>query len=178
MADSIKFDLAGVPEVQSALQAVKTALTAPELRKVYLAAARIVRDVAKRNAPRGKFSRNPGLLKRSITTFASKTRDKERQAAITWASVFKGAVRAPHAHLVEFGTKGPRIGKSGKPMRFRTASGQWVSAKVVAAMPASRFFQRAVQSHGRKAIDFALRETELVIQNRWTSVKKFALGVL
>ena len=178
MADSIKVDLAGLPEVQSALQAVKTSLTAPELRKVYLAAARIVRDAAKRNAPRGKFSRNPGLLKRSITTFASKTKNKEKQAAITWASIFKGSVRAPHAHLVEFGTKGPRMSKSGKPMRFRSASGQWVSAKTVAAMPAARFFERAVRSHGTRAIDFALKETELIIQNRWTSVKKFAVGAL
>lgn len=170
MADKIDIKLIGIAETQAALRAVSQSLRAQDMRKVYLAAARIIRDQAKENAPK-----RTGLLRRSITTFASKTKFKERQAAITWAQIFRGTVRAPHAHLVEFGTQGRRQRKDGRLMHFRAQNG-WVSARSVAPMPANHFFGRAVNSHGIRALEFALKETDLIIQNRWTAVRKVALG--
>ena len=165
MADQIQIKLQNEAAIRAALGAVADALTAPELRKVYLAAGRLIRDQARRNAPR-----RTGLLRRSIDTFASKTRDKERQAAITWVRLFKGSVRAPHAHLVEFGTARPRSSR-GKFMRFKDQFGGWVSRKVVARMPGSFFFRRAIDSHGIPALQFALNNTDRIILERWTQVK-------
>lgn len=171
MADRLDIALRGHQEIIAALEAVKGSLTAPELRKVYMAAGRVIAARAKVLAPRARYSRNPGLLRRSIATFGSRTRSKERVAAITWVRVFNGTAAARHAHLVEFGSRGERTW-GGRVMRFRNSqTGEWIAARRVRPMPASHFFQRAVEETGPRALETAARETEVIIQNRWTAAR-------
>lgn len=150
----------GVGELNAAFQRVASSLSNPELRKAYLVAGRKIRDVAKLNAPRGRFSREPGSLRKALQTFASRgLKHRERIAAITWVRVTKGSKKAPHAHLVEEGTTGPRSPKHGAFLVFRNQQGQWIRKRRVAAMPASRFFRRAVESRGPSALQEALEAT-------------------
>lgn len=167
MADSVSINVLNAQEIASAFAAVAASLTASETRKVFLGGARLLVPAIRERAPR-----RTGMLRRSVAAFASKTNRKERAAATTWVRMFRGAVRAPHAHLVEFGTPGARS-SGGKLMRFKADNGKWVAKRIVGRMPGSFFFRRAVEAEQGRVFTFLARETELIIQNRWVDTRNF-----
>jgi hypothetical protein len=154
----------GIDALNAAYRRVANVLSNPELRKAYLAAGRLIRDEAKTKAPRGKFSRDPGSLRKALQTFAARSlQQREKIAAITWVRMFRGSKKAPHAHLVEFGTAGARFPKKNSVMIFKGRDGGWVRATRVAPMPATHFFRRSVDARGLPALRDAFNATNLMI---------------
>jgi HK97 gp10 family phage protein len=54
--------------------------------------------------------------------------------------------KAPHAHLVEYGTAGARFPKKKKHMKFKNADGKWVTKAEVRPMPAHPFLRPAMEA--------------------------------
>lgn len=167
-------EIIGEKPFREQLAAITKRLTGDEMGKVYLAAAGEVRDEARQQAPMstgdvfGKSLgisqvKKPGTLKRSIVAF--KSRAGNTPAAWARVNIFKGAVRAPHAHLVEFGTKahGP---KNGRFMAFIGRGGHLVFAKRVKGAKANPFFARALSSVGQRAIDRAATKAKQLVEKR------------
>ena len=165
MATVWELRIAGLRELQAQFAALVKDLSGQEAARAYLAGARIIQRAAQANAPRSQYpaftrsnrrgsgsTSTPGLLKRSIVSF--KNRSEQNPAAYAVVNVrksFAGGARAPHGHLVEFGTK-PRTPKRGKRMVFVNKQGEYVFAKRVSGMAPQRFFKRAVDSQGNAAL--------------------------
>lgn len=171
-------EVIGAPEFKAKLSLIAVRLTGDEAGRVFLVAARVVRDEAKQEAPRSQypaFSRlgrrggslhagstsQPGTLKKSIVAFRS--RSKTDPAAWSRVNVFKGSVKARHGHLVHSGTKA-RIPKSSKRMIFLGQGGRFIAVKRVAPMPANPFFQRAIGNVGDRALDQATQAMQRLIE--------------
>lgn len=167
-------EIIGADELRRKLAGLVERLNDSETRQAFTAGARIIRDEARRRAPVGKnigysvlgskrtFTREKARLRRSIVAFSPK-RSKEA-IAFARVNVFRGTQVAPHAHLVEFGTK-PRTPKESKFLFFRNAAGTgWVSAKRVAGSPARPFFAPAVASTGQRAVDAVADKTAALLQ--------------
>lgn len=167
----------GLDKLLSDFQRVTAALTVPEARQAFLTAARIIRDEARRNAPRGKNSKKwygrqmygetPGLLRRSIVSRVGK---RNTAAAFTSVEVRRGMVNAPHGHLVEWGTK-PRRPRSAKVLGFygpksKVGSSGFMFTRRVRAMPANPFFARAVASKSGAALQAATVAAGKIIEKR------------
>ena len=167
-------ELLGVVEFRQKLAALTEKLKDNETRQAFTSGARVIRDEVRRRAPAGKaiaysalgskrtFTRQRGALRRAVVAFSPK-RSKEPQA-FTRVNVFRGLNLAPHAHLVEFGTKA-RTPKTAKALFFRNASGTgWVSAKRVAGAPAQPFFRPSVEATGQRALDAIANKTAAILQ--------------
>jgi len=100
----IAVDDTGFAETLDNINVLPTALAARVTGQGLVAAARVIRDEARRTAPV-----RTGVLKASIRASAARsfvsTSGGRKKVAGTAANV---RVRAPHAHLVEFGHGGPR----------------------------------------------------------------------
>lgn len=100
--------LIGLNKVYEQMEAVINRTTAPEVKRIYMGAALVLRDEARDLAPLLKKATKghvPGLLKKAI--FAAYGDPSK-------ASVIVGVNYkiAPHAHMIEFGT-GPRTDSKG-----------------------------------------------------------------
>ncbi len=89
------FKIEGVEELQAELSKIVNEVTGKEMKDVYVKAAIVVRDEARRFAPEVT-----GALRRGI--FAARG-DENKSSALVGVN-YK---IAPHAHLVEFGHAGP-----------------------------------------------------------------------
>lgn len=127
-------------------------------RKVFREAAAMVRDAARRQAPRGKSSDNPGQLRRSIVSFLSTRKGGRSRRLTSYASVNvrRGRVAAPYGLIVESGRKavkatkakslmfiaGRSLGRNSNTGRFQRR-GDSVFSVYAKAAPANPFFKRA-----------------------------------
>lgn len=143
-------------------------LEKPEAYRVFLVAARKVRDRAKANVPRGPT----GNLRKAIIARPGRRRKDYPPAAVALVNLFKGAVRAPHGHLVHDGTK-QRRPKRGRFLKFADnrnfglkgwKTGDMVFVRMARPMPANPFFRRAVESAGPMALDAATRELQRLLE--------------
>lgn len=130
-------------------------VTSPQARRLFRAGAAIIRDQARAEAPRGKASdgsTSPGLLRRSIISFAGRrSRRGEEQAAFSRVNVLKGRIKAPHGHLVEFGTS-DRVPRRARFMTLKVR-GKWRRAKRVRGVRPDPFFARSVTIAGPRALE-------------------------
>lgn len=158
----IEVQFTGADTLSLRLQKIETSLRSEESQRVFMAIARAARDAAKSRAPVGPT----GHLKKSIVAVGVSRTWVYRlgPAAFTRVNLFKGTVRAPHAHLVEFGTK-ERTPKNKKVMRFQS-NGRWVTAKRVKPMPATRFFRKSVDAVLPFAVNLALAAVDRLIAQK------------
>lgn len=162
-------EVLGIDEVRSRLAAMTESLGTAEMSRVYLVAARKIRDAAKREAPVSRWPKKGGggTLRDSIVALSGRRyAETLGPAGIARVNVKKGrGKRAPHAHLVEFGTQGARRPKKSRRLMFRALTGGGVIGPAeVRAMPANRFWQRAVAQSGGAALEAAARETVRLVQ--------------
>jgi HK97 gp10 family phage protein len=162
----------GLEELKTKLGQLTQSLYSEEAVNVYLTAARKIRDEARRQAPVSRWPiislwrgsrgastarRERGALRKSIVAYAYRGQAGKGigPGAAAQVNVRWGLQRAPHAHLVEFGTAS-RTAKSGKVMMFPAMGGQrWIAAKRVGPTPPNPFFRRTVERAGPVALDAA-----------------------
>lgn len=162
----------GLEELKAKLGQLTQSLYSEEAVSVYLTAARKIRDEARRQAPISRWPivslwrgsrgtstvrRERGALRKSIVAYAYRGNAGKGigPGAATQVNVRWGLQRAPHAHLVEFGTAS-RATRSAKAMMFPALGGKgWIAAKRVGPTPPNRFFRRAVERAGPAALDAA-----------------------
>lgn len=182
MAKARNLEVQGLPELVRKLEFIRAEFGKRTVQQPLLKAARIIRDEAKRRAPRWtdwKSSGKPGDLRRGIIAWAAKSSRRnpltghyEPVPLAAYARAGKGRGRgktgmggfmtAEHAHLVEFGSKVREWG--GKVMRFMLR-GKWISKEKVAPMQPNPFFWPAVQAKGDEALAVATREFQKIIEN-------------
>jgi len=144
----------GVKTLGADFARLKQVATTAQTRRAFREGAGAIRDEARRRAPRGRTrdgSKRPGLLRRSIVSFLGRrVRRGEDVVSFARVNILKGNVRAPHGHLVAFGTSERRPKKS----RFMTFlyRGKVVRAKKVRGVTANPFFARAVSVAGHRAL--------------------------
>lgn len=168
----------GLAELLANLEALTHGLYGDEAGRVYLAAARKLRDAARRQAPvstwpvvsrvgRGKDKRRAaGALRRAIVAYQLRKNAEiwGGPAAIAQVNILRGRDSAPHGHLVEFGTQ-PRQARSGKMMPFPAKGGrQWIFARQVKGTPANPFFRRSIESYGPAALDAAAQAVKRIVE--------------
>ena len=176
----VEAQLIGADELRQKLSGLVEKLTDSETRAVFKAAAGAIRDRARVIAPRGKninytvlpfgnrqfgktFSRKKNNLRKAIIAFAA--RNTKEPTAFARVNVYKGLYAAPHAHLVEFGTRA-RTAKNGKMLMFANEAGTgWIFAKRVAAMRPQPFFAPAVAQTGQQSLERAADKTAKILQN-------------
>jgi len=145
----------GVRNLDRDFDRLKGIATTTETRRAFRAGSGVMRDAIRSEQPRGTKrggSRNPGLLKRATINFLGRRRRKgEDITAFVRVNVLKGRVRAPHGHLVEFGT-GERRAKSAKFMTF-SGNGQIIRRRTVRGVPANPAFKRGVSRSGGRVLD-------------------------
>lgn len=134
-------------------------VTSSEARRLFRAGAAIIRDQARTEAPRGKASEgstSPGLLRRAIISFGGRrSRLVEKQTAFARVNVLKGRVKAPHGHLVEFGTS-DRVPRRSTYMTLKVRR-KWRRAKRVRGVRPNPFFERSVTIAGPRALEAVTR---------------------
>lgn len=134
--------------------------------RVTLKAARKLAKEVSHAAPVGTTSSHPGRLKKSIVGFRAKKKTGAMiKAAITWAS-YSGPNKAPHAHLVEGGTK-ERKPKKGRYMSFIASNGQRVFARRVKGVQATHFFERTFERSGDSILREAVEEMGAGFHDLW-----------
>lgn len=100
---------------------------------------RIAMDVAQEAKSSTAFKDATGNLRKSIKVLRRKDADGETAHIV--------AATSPHAHLVEFGTQGPRVSKDKKmPLDgIYDGKGRLKFAEVVGPMPAKPFLRPALE---------------------------------
>ncbi len=158
----------GVKALGQDFERLKRVATTSETRRAFRAGAGVVRDEARRQAPRGRTkdgSKRPGQLRRSIVSFLGRRRrNGEDVVSFARVNVLKGRVRAPHGHLVEFGT-GERRPKTARFMTFRYG-GKIIRARKVRGVQANAFFSRAVGVAGDRALQMVTGSLKKQIEGR------------
>lgn len=162
----------GMEELKEKLGRLTQSLYTEEAVNVYLTAARKIRDEARHQAPISRWPivsvwrgsrgdstarRERGALRKSIVAYAYRGQAGKGigPGAAAQVNVRWGLQRAPHAHLVEFGT-GPRTPTSGRVMMFPALGGRrWIAARRVGPTPPNPFFRRAVERASPAALDAA-----------------------
>lgn len=142
--------------------------TTTETRRAFRAGAGVIRDEARKQAPRGRSkdgAKQPGQLRRAIVSFLGR-RVRKGEDVISFArvNVLAGRIKAPHGHLVEFGTS-ERKPKRGRFMTFR-AGGKVIRAKRVRGMRANPFFARALGVAGGRALQMVAESLKKQIEGR------------
>lgn len=173
----------GIEQLKAKLSAMSKALHSEEAQQAYLAAARKIRDEARRQAPisrwpivslwrgsRGSSTarRERGSLRKAIIAFAYRSQAARGQGpgAAAQVNVRWGAVRAPHAHFVEFGTRA-RLPKQGRVMMFPALGGRgWIMTRRAGPVAPNPFFRRAVESAGPGALDAARDRIARILEGR------------
>lgn len=124
LEDRVNRYLAGVTRDPATIKEIKS--------KAFMPAALTIRDEIRDLAPKGKTLN----LVNSIFAAYGKPGKSDVLVGVNYR-------RAPHAHLVEFGTDGRRSPKKKKFLRF-TIDGHVIYAKSVAPMPRQPFFRPGV----------------------------------
>jgi HK97 gp10 family phage protein len=179
-------NIEGLARLRAQLEAMTQSLFSEEVAQVYLAAARKLRDAARRQAPvstwpvisRWTWNKKTGeaesqkrmaqgALRRAIIAYKLRSIGSKiagGPAAKAQVNILRGRERAPHGHLVEFGTR-TRVAKSGRRMPFPAKGGRrWLFAREVKGAPANPFFSRAVQMAGQSALDAAALAVQKIIE--------------
>ena len=140
----------GLTELAGQLEKLKKTAQGAEVRAALLDGANLISDAAKARAPVAPYATNyrgraiaPGGLKRSIAAAAGRQFKTFLQA---YAYTLRQA--APHAHLVEFGTKTHKIKPKTKKRLLFGNNGFFISSKGV-THPGSRpipFFRGAIRA--------------------------------
>lgn len=150
VGQTFKFDI-DTREIEYMLGQLPKSMGKAVLRKSLRKAAKPIRDEAKKNAPRGPTG---NLAKGMIISTKVHGRKVKTRKSVT---VFVGAdhMKAPHAHLVEFGTA-PREHKSGK------STGQ---------MPATGFLRKSWDATKDQALNIL---TESIREELYSAAKRLA----
>jgi HK97 gp10 family phage protein len=173
-------NIQGLAELRAKLEALTHGLYGEEAARVFLTAARKIRDVARREAPvstwpvvsrwNGKddkqVRRAQGALRRAIVSYQLRKNAAVwgGPAAVAQVNILRGRDVAPHGHLVEFGTRA-RKAKNGKLMPFPAKGGRgWIFAREVQGTPANPFFRRAIDSAGPAALDAAALAVKRMVE--------------
>ncbi len=164
--------VAGAEQLKERLNALTASLYSDEASRVFLSAARKIRDEARRQAPLSQWPiialwrgsrrsstnrRERGSLRRSIVAYAFRSREARGlgPGAAAQVNVRWGFQRAPHGHLVEFGTRA-RTPRTARIMTFPAKGGRgWVFARRAGPVAPNPFFRRAVERAGPAALDMA-----------------------
>lgn len=159
--------LLGVPEFTQKLKGMVESLSTAETYSVFLTGAREIRDRARGEAPR-----RTGTLRKAIVA-RSAPRSKGREpAAFALVNLFRGANRAPHGHLVAFGT-GERHPKQHKFLKITDArnfglkqfvAGDAIYVKRARPVKANNFWERAVNGAGEPALQRAAGKVQAILQ--------------
>jgi len=96
MPAKMRLEIQGLDELERRIKSLRSALEAKDVEEILVKGARLVRDDAKRRAPRGPT----GNLRRGVKAKKGKRRGKMYSTAFA-AMDYKVA---PHAYLVEYGT--------------------------------------------------------------------------
>jgi len=148
----------GLEETNRRLRVIRESFDGPPIRRVCLQGARTIADQARRNVRRGLT----GLLLRAIQAVSGRKASKQGALAIARVNAWV----APHAHLIEDGTrdhdatpeqamKVPSAAMgAGAPM---TAKGKFRAGASMAWSAGFLFFRRI---HGTKATHFFERAVE------------------
>lgn len=143
----------GVKETERALRLLGTTMRGPKVSIALKAGTDVLRMALAHTSPRGPT----GNLRRSWLSYAETKRVRASggllQQAVSAlnkrdpAAFMLGLQRkAPHLHLVIYGTKDRRRPKKGRLLSFRTRGGSLVFARSVAAMPKNDFFWPTVRA--------------------------------
>jgi HK97 gp10 family phage protein len=145
----LKIKIEGLTELAGQLEKLKKTAQGAEVRAALLDGANLISDAAKARAPVAPYATNyrgraiaPGGLKRSLSAAAGRQFKNFLQA---YAYTLKNA--APHAHLVEFGTKAHTV--TPKDKKFLMFGNLFERFAKKAQHPGSRpipFFRDAIRA--------------------------------
>ncbi len=168
--------VSGIKETEQALKHLGTTMRGPKVSVALKAGTDVLRMGLTHTSPRGPT----GNLRRSWLSYAEKKRvggsvgtraigalNKRGPAAFLMGLKRK----APHLHLVVYGTKDRRRPKTGKVLAFRSRGGSLVFARSVGPMPKNDFFWptlrvmrgqmiAAAENALRKLVEATRREAE------------------
>jgi len=152
---SVTVRVEGMEKLEQKLKKLLRKMGPDEIEPVLFDAAAIVTEQVQANVNR--INRVSGRLSRSPVTKQLELRQGEnpRPAISAIERNWRLAKGAPHAHLVERGTTGPRTIKKKSVLRSKT--GQFFG-KVVAPMSAQPFFKPAWQVTKGRALDYVKRK--------------------
>ena len=154
MAGTRQITVAGLDDLTQQFKKLMATAQGPELQQALLDAAQMLEREVERRAPIAPYATNqnnktiqPGGLRRSVTAAAGRKRKNFLQAF-----TFTLSRLAPHAHLVEYGTKPHVI--SGKKMRIAGRAFAWLErvgdqVRTKVQHPGSRpnpFFSNSIKS--------------------------------
>lgn len=139
--------LRGIQEAGRTLDRIGVAINGPEARAVIMRGAVVMRNEVERQAPVGMDSKKPRTLRRAVVALPLPIRSGQPAGAIVkvnYSAKLAGVPAAPHAHLVESGTKAHIIrAKSGKTL----------------VLFGGKVFRESVQHPGARANPFFARGT-------------------
>ena len=133
---TIEVDRKSLEEVTRKVKSLFTAVISKDVEDILLGGAKIGKKEVKSRAPVGPT----GNLKKAVVAKKSKLR----------GGVFRSAFfamnrkKAPHSHLVEYGTAAERLPKKAKVLYDKRTG--TVFGRKVAAMPAKPFFRPAAEA--------------------------------
>lgn len=158
----VKVNVQGQAELLELFNRARVAFPGEDVQKAILPAARLIRDDAARRVARGP-------AKRKVGTQWMRDARKHLSELIFAAYGRRGASnvivgvdlkKAPHAHLVEFGTS-PHIIKPRAPNRFLFLADRFVTSVQHPGAKKKPFLRPAIQSQRRKVfaeMEIALRK--------------------
>ena len=145
----IDISLEGLPLLLEQFKRISQSQEGLEMENRLLKVAEGLAHKIRSNVPKGE-TRN---LEKSVV--AKKFKNKIKGAPAAFVAIDRKV--APHAHLVEYGTKGIRMAKK-TALRF-FVGGQVIFAKFVGAMPAQPFFRQTVDNEEIKIVSQIAQET-------------------
>ncbi|MFB5622536.1 MAG: HK97-gp10 family putative phage morphogenesis protein [Nitrosarchaeum sp.] len=163
MAIPTDVNISGLRELIDQFDKLSKFADTGEMEEKLLGRARELRNDIRRNAPRsnkwsGSVDVKPGNLRKSIES--RKFRKKVPNSPAVYVRSSKK--KAPHAHLVEYGTMNFRFPKHKKVLHF-IYEGEEVFVKKVAPMPPHPFFRPTVDSKKGEIESNIAKDTEALI---------------
>lgn len=143
MAAKVKIE--GIKALKKQLQNLIKAVEPAKAEPVLMEAAEMIAAGIEKKAPQGPT----GNLKKSVKAKQLKRRGKNPAPAI--AAIDRKI--APHAHLVEKGSKGVRVAKRGK-----------YKGRSFGVMPKSNFFRKGLRNTQKKALNHVVTKLQSMIE--------------
>lgn len=147
----------GGERLAAELEQLKNLVTTAESRKAFREGARLIAIEQRRRAPVGRKSdndENPGLLRRSIVWFLGR-QNKREVRSYARVNILQGRNRAPHGHLVSFGTRVRTW--NGKFMRFKHKR-KWKASRSVGPMPKNSYFEQGLNAAAPAALNHIVQQ--------------------
>ena len=160
MADGVSVKVEGIRELRAQILAMSKILSPDLVEPILLKGAETVAAEARRRAPVGPGSKKHGpggVLRRSIVAKTLRRRGESPAPSIAaldrrlMSDTMGANSRAPHAHMVEFGTN-ERIGKK------RTKGERDYTGRRFGIMPAKPFLRPAFDSKKREVLEQITRD--------------------